>query len=129
MLNGKIDYGLHDPVFAMAQERAGRLRNLAVSTAQRVEAAPHIPTMTESGIPMNLELWWGVLVPAATPDPIANKINQWFTEIAKMPETKTFLNASGADPMIRTPDEAQKMFLAAIKEWGEYVRLAKIEPQ
>jgi tripartite-type tricarboxylate transporter receptor subunit TctC len=129
MLNGKIDYGLHDPVFAMAQERAGRLRNLAVSTAQRVGAAPHIPTMTESGIPMNLELWWGVLVPAATPDPIANKINQWFTEIAKMPETKTFLNASGADPMIRTPDEAQKMFLAAIKEWGEYVRLAKIEPQ
>jgi tripartite-type tricarboxylate transporter receptor subunit TctC len=69
------------------------------------------------------------MVPAATPDPIANKINQWFSEIVKQPETKKFLNDSGADPMIRTPEEAQAMFLAAIKEWGDYVRMARIEPQ
>jgi tripartite-type tricarboxylate transporter receptor subunit TctC len=68
-------------------------------------------------------------VPSATPDPIANKINQWFTEIVKAPDTKKFLNDSGADPMIRTPEEAQAMFLAAIKEWGEYVRAAGIPPQ
>jgi tripartite-type tricarboxylate transporter receptor subunit TctC len=129
MENGRIDYGLHDPVFSMAQQRQGRLRILAVSTAQRVQAAPDIPTMTESGVPMNLELWWGVMVPAATPDPIVNKINQWFTKIISAPETKKFLNDSGADPMVRTPEECQKMFLAAIKEWGDYVRIAKIEPQ
>jgi tripartite-type tricarboxylate transporter receptor subunit TctC len=127
--NGRMDYGLHDPVFVLAQVRAGRLRALAVSTAKRLDAAPDIPTMTESGIPMDLALWWGVMVPAATPDPIANKINQWFTEIVKQPETKKFLNDSGADPMIRTPGEAQSMFLAAIKEWGDYVRMAGIEPQ
>jgi tripartite-type tricarboxylate transporter receptor subunit TctC len=129
MENGRMDYGLHDPVFVLAQVRAGRLRALAVSTAERLGAAPDIPTMTESGIPMNLALWWGVMVPAATPDPIANKINQWFKEIVSAPETKKFLNDSGADPMIRTPEEAQKMFLIAIKEWGEYVRMAGIEPQ
>jgi tripartite-type tricarboxylate transporter receptor subunit TctC len=129
MQNGRIDYGLHDPVFALAQQRAGRLRVLAVSTAKRLESAPDIPTMAESGIPMDLELWWGVMVPAATPDPIVNKINQWFAEIVKMPDTKKLLNDSGADPMTRTPEEAQKMFLAAIKEWGDFVRLAKIEPQ
>ncbi len=127
--NGRMDYGLHDAVFAMAQHRQGRLRVLAVSTGKRLGAAPDIPTMTESGIPMDLSLWWGVMVPAATPDPIASKINQWFSDIVRMPETKTFLNNSGADPMIRTPDEAQAMFLAAIKEWGEYVRAAGIEPQ
>jgi tripartite-type tricarboxylate transporter receptor subunit TctC len=126
--SGRMDYGLHDPVFVLAQVRAGRLRPLAVSTAERLGAAPDIPTMTESGIPMNLALWWGVMVPAATPDPIADKINQWFKEIVSTPETKKFLNDSGADPMIRTPEEAQKMFLTAIKEWGEYVRMAKIEP-
>jgi tripartite-type tricarboxylate transporter receptor subunit TctC len=129
MQNGRIDYGLHDPVFALAQQRAGRLRVLAVSTAKRLESAPDIPTMAESGIHMDLELWWGVMVPAATPDPIVNKINQWFAEIVKMPDTKKLLNDSGADPMTRTPEEAQKMFLAAIKEWGDFVRLAKIEPQ
>jgi tripartite-type tricarboxylate transporter receptor subunit TctC len=129
MTSGKMDYGLHDPVFSMAQQREGRLRILAVSTAERLAAAPDIPTMTESGVPMNLELWWGVLVPAATPDPIANKINGWFKEIVAMPETKKFLSDSGADPMIRTPEEAQRMFMTAIKEWGEFVRVAKIEPQ
>ena len=129
MENLRIDYGLHDPVFVLAQVRAGRLRALAVSTAKRLDAAPDIPTMTESGIPMDLALWWGVMVPSATPDPIANKINKWFTEIVKQPETKKFLNDSGADPMIRTPEEAQKMFLTAIKEWGDYVRMAGIEPQ
>ena len=126
---GKIDYGLHDPVFALAQQRQGRLRILAVSTGKRLQAAPDIPTMTELGIPMNLELWWGVMVPAATPDPIVNKINRWFKEIVSTPEAKKFLADAGADPMIRTPDEAQKMFEIAIKEWGEFVRLAKIPQQ
>jgi tripartite-type tricarboxylate transporter receptor subunit TctC len=126
---GRIDYGLHDAVFALSQQREGRLRILAVSSGTRLQALPDIPTMTEAGIPMNLDLWWGVMVPAATPDPIVNKINEWFKEIVSTPETKKFLNDSGADPMIRTPEEAQRMFLAAIKEWGEYVRLAGIEPQ
>jgi tripartite-type tricarboxylate transporter receptor subunit TctC len=129
MQNARIDYVLHDPVFALAQQREGRLRILAVSTGKRLESAPDIPTMAESGIPMDLELWWGVMVPAATPDPIVNKINQWFAEIVKMPDTRKLLNDSGADPMTRTPEEAQKMFLTAIKEWGEFVRVAKIEPQ
>jgi tripartite-type tricarboxylate transporter receptor subunit TctC len=127
--SGKIDYGLHDAVFAMSQRRQGRLRILAVSSAKRLQAAPDLPTMAESGIPMQLDLWWGVMVPAATPDPIVAKINEWFTKIVSMPETKKFLNDAGADPMIRTPEEAQKMFQTAIKEWGEYVRFAKIPQQ
>jgi tripartite-type tricarboxylate transporter receptor subunit TctC len=84
--------------------------------------------MAESGIPMDLSLWWGVMVPTATPRPIIDKVNQWFTQIVSAEETKKFLADYGADPMIRTPDEAQAMFELAIKEWGEYVRMAKIEP-
>jgi tripartite-type tricarboxylate transporter receptor subunit TctC len=129
MTNGRMDYGLHDPVFSMAQQREGRLRVLAVSTAERMQSVPDIPTMTESGIPMHLEVQWGVMVPAATPDPIANKINQWFAEIVNAPDTRKLLADAGADPMTRTPEEAQKLLQTAIVEWGEYVRFAKIEPQ
>jgi tripartite-type tricarboxylate transporter receptor subunit TctC len=129
MMSGKLDYGLHDPIFALAQHREGRLRVLAVSTANRLQSLPELPTMTESGVPMDLSLWWGVMVPTGTPKPIIDRINQWFSQIVSTEETKKFLNASGADPMINTPERSQEMFEAAIKQWGDYVRMAKIEPQ
>jgi tripartite-type tricarboxylate transporter receptor subunit TctC len=129
MANGKLDYGLHDPIFALGQQREGRLRVLAVSTDKRLQAAPELPTMTESGIPMDLDLWWGVMVPIATPKPIVDTINRWFAQIVSTPETKKFLADSGADPMINTPERSQEMFQAAIKEWEALVRMAKIEPQ
>jgi tripartite-type tricarboxylate transporter receptor subunit TctC len=126
MASGRVDYGLHDPIFALGQVREGRLRVLAVSTSERLQSQPDIPTMTESGIPMDLNLWWGVMVPTGTPRPIIDKINAWFNEISRTEETRKFLALSGADPMIRTPDEAQAMFLKAIPEWADYVKLAKI---
>ena len=78
---------------------------------------------------MDLSLWWGVMVPAGTPKPIIDKINQWFSQIVRTEETKKFLNRLGGDPMINTPERGQEMFEIAIKEWGEYVRMAKIAPQ
>jgi tripartite-type tricarboxylate transporter receptor subunit TctC len=129
LASGRLDYGLHDPIFALAQQRAGRLRILAVSTGKRLLSQPDIPTMTESGVPMDLSLWWGVMVPIATPKPIVDKINGWFATIVGSDETKKFLADAGADPMINTPERATEMFQTAIKEWGDYVRIAKIPPQ
>ena len=128
LANGKLDYGMHDPIFALAQARANRVRILAVSTKERLLSQPDIPTMTESGVPMDLSLWWGVMVPVATPKPIVDKINAWFGQIVGTEETKKFLADAGADPMINTPERATEMFQTAIREWGEYVRMAKIEP-
>jgi tripartite-type tricarboxylate transporter receptor subunit TctC len=49
--SGRLDFGMMDPVFALSQARAGRLRNLAVSTPQRMQAVPELPTMAEAGVP------------------------------------------------------------------------------
>ncbi len=129
MVSGKIDYGMHDPVFSLAQQREGRLRILAVSTATRLEANPDMPTMTESGVPMDLTGWWAAMLPATTPRPIIDKVNEWFMQIVRTEETKKFLNGFGGDPFINSPDAAQTLFLKAIKDWGDYVRLARIVPQ
>jgi tripartite-type tricarboxylate transporter receptor subunit TctC len=129
MLSGKIDYGMLDPGYTMAQVREGRLRVLAVSSGKRLQANPEYPTMTESGVPMDLTGWWAAMVPAGTPKPIVTKINQWFTQIVKTDESKKFLNNYGGDPFIISPEEGQALFLKAIKDWGEYVRIAKIEPK
>jgi tripartite-type tricarboxylate transporter receptor subunit TctC len=129
MLSGKVDYGMHDPVFSLAQQREGRLRILAVSTATRLQANPEMPTMIESGVPMDLTGWWAAMLPAGTPKPVVDQVNKWFTEIVKTDETKKFLNSFGGDPFINTPGVAQELFLKAIKDWGEFVRIAKITPQ
>jgi tripartite-type tricarboxylate transporter receptor subunit TctC len=128
LTSGKLDYGLHDPVFSLAQQRQGRLRILAVSTAKRLAAAAELPTMTELGIPMDLTGWWAAMVRTGTPKPVIDKIHQWFVQIVSSDETKAFLNKFGGDPFINTPEKGQAMFETAIKEWGEYVRMAKIEP-
>jgi tripartite-type tricarboxylate transporter receptor subunit TctC len=129
MTSGKLDYGMHDPVFALAQQREGRLRILGVSTAQRLEASPDLPTMSEQGVPMDLTGWFAAMVPTGTPKPVVDKINQWFEQMLKTPETKKFLNSFGGDVSINKPEVAQQIFLKAIKDWGEYVRIAKIQPQ
>ena len=126
MASGKLDYGLHDPIFALAQAREGRLRILAVSSSERLQSQPDVPTMNEFGVPMDLNLWWGVMLAAGTPKPIVDKINTWFSDIVRTEETRKFLALSGADPMVRTPEQAEAMFLKAINEWGDYVRIAKI---
>src|SRR6476646_10198794 len=51
MASGRVDYGMHDPVFSLAQQREGRLRVLAHSAGARLAAIPAIPTMAESGVP------------------------------------------------------------------------------
>lgn len=129
LVSGKLDYGMHDPVFSLAQQREGRLRILAISTGKRLDATPDLPTMTELGVPMDLTGWWAALVPAGTPKPVVDQINKWFTAMVSSPETKKFLNGFGGDQLIETPEVAQARFLKDIAAWGEYVRVAKIQPQ
>lgn len=129
MASGALDYAILDPVYALAQQREGRLRILATAAGQRMEGFPDMPTFAEQGVAMDMLGWWAAFVPAATPRPIIDKLNTWFNQIQALPETKTFHNTYGSDPWIVTPEEGQARLLQDIKNWAEYVRIAKIEPQ
>jgi tripartite-type tricarboxylate transporter receptor subunit TctC len=128
--SGAIDFGMMDPVFAIIQQREGRLRSLAVSTGKRMDAVPDLPTMTEAGI-KGIELfgWFAAMVPAATPRPIVDQLNKWFNEAEATPETKAFLNKFGGDPWITTPEQGQAQLAKDQKDWENYVKAARIEPQ
>ena len=129
LTSGKLDYGMHDPVFSLAQQREGRLRILGISTGQRLKATGDAPTMSEQGVKMDLTGWWGAMVPTGTPEPVIQQINQWFTFIAQTDETTKFLNSFGGDVWVSSHAEAQKYFVQQIAAWREFVKLAKIEPQ
>jgi tripartite-type tricarboxylate transporter receptor subunit TctC len=129
MMSGKVDYALQDPVFALSQLREGRLRILAVASAERLKSNPELPTMTESGVPMDLVGWFAAMVPSATPRPIVDRLNKWFSEVVAAEETQTFLKRYGGDPWIATPEEGQARLVRDIAAWGEYIRVAKLVPQ
>ena len=78
---------------------------------------------------MDVRTWWAALVPSATPRPIVDQINAWFAQVVDTPEARAFPQTIASDPWMTTPDEAQAYFLKDIARWGEYVKIAKIEPQ
>jgi tripartite-type tricarboxylate transporter receptor subunit TctC len=130
MLSGRIDFVMADPVFGLARIREGKMRPLAISTAKRIKSLPDIPTMQEAGIAgVDMNLWWVTAAPAGTPAPIVDKLNGWFTEIGKMDDTREFLAKNGAEPWIASVAETKALIDKEIKDWAEYVRLAKIEVQ
>jgi tripartite-type tricarboxylate transporter receptor subunit TctC len=129
MFSGAVDYAVHNPVLALAQQREGKMRILGVGSNERLQVVPDLPTMTEQGIPMNVLGWWAVTVPADTPKPAIATINKWFVDVVSTDETRKFLNNLGGDPLVTTPEQAQTLMLQDIDNWRDYVRIAKITPQ
>ena len=129
LASGAIDYILSDNVFTMAQVREGRLRALAVSTGARMKSTPEIPSMTESGIPMDVTGYFAAMVPTGTPQPIIDQIGKWVGEVVATEDTRKFLGSFASDPWVTTPAEGQAYYLKDIESWKNYVKIADIEQQ
>ncbi|MGZ5865538.1 MAG: Bug family tripartite tricarboxylate transporter substrate binding protein [Xanthobacteraceae bacterium] len=130
MLSGAVDYAMMEPVFATAQHKQGKLRVLGLSSAGRLQSAPDFPTMAEQGITgIKMELWWAAFVPADTPKPISEQLANWFNQVTASEEASKFLNGFSSDSFIATPEEAQAKLQQEDRNWAEYIKIAKIEPQ
>ena len=128
--SGALDYVMMDPQLGLSLGRENKVRILAISSKNRFSGQPDLPTMHEVGIAdMDLVGWFSAMVPKATPRPIQEQLNGWFNEIVATSETKEFLQKQGGDPWINRIDDAQAFLEKEIKAWGDYVKLARIEPQ
>lgn len=129
MMSGAMAFGAQDPVFSLGQQREGRFRMLAVSSAARIPGAPDIPTMTEAGYPMDQVGWFAAMMPSATPSAIVEKFNDWANQVLEDPEVKKFIVDQGGDVFISTPAEGQAYLAKAVEEWEEYIEIANIPQQ
>jgi tripartite-type tricarboxylate transporter receptor subunit TctC len=129
LASGALDFALYDPVVAIAQANAGRVRILGVGSKERLKAAPDLPTMAEQGIAIDLLSWFAAMVPSATPKPVVATINKLFSTVVGMDETRVFLQKFGTDPWIATPEEGQAQMLKDLAIWPEYIRVAKLKLQ
>ncbi len=97
---------------------AGQLRLLAVTSAERSPVVPDIPTMQEAGVPdYEVESWYGLGVPAATPAPIVKTLNSAIDEVLKLPDVKERLAGDGSTPVGGDPERFGKFLQAEVEKW------------
>ena len=130
MFSGELDFQFIDATAGMPLVEGGKLRGLAVTTAQR---APNvdIPPMAEAAdIPeFDIAPIWAVFLPAGTPAPIVAQLESWFAEIMKSDATRQFLANTHGAPFPGGAKDLADLIPKEIKKWGELAKLAKIEPQ
>ena len=105
LLSGQVDFNFDNLATAAANIKAGRLKALAVTTAQRSNALPDIPSMSETLKDFSIDTWWGLVAPAATPRDVVDRLNKAFVAALQTPETKTRFAQLMAEPVGNTPEQ------------------------
>jgi len=110
--------------------RAGRLRALGVTSAQRVPTAPDIPTIAESGLPgYEAVQWYGLLAPAGTPPEIIARLSKEAMAILRTPEARERLANDGGGAVGSTPDEFARFIKTETVKWAQVAKAAGIKPE
>lgn len=105
LLSGQVDFNFDNLATAAANIKAGKLKALAVTTAQRSSALPDIPAMSETLKDFEIDTWWGLVAPAATPRDVVERLNKAFAAALQAPETKTRFAQLLAEPVGNTPEQ------------------------
>ena len=107
--------------------KSGKLRGIAITSKQRSPALPDLPTVAESGLPgYEVSQWYGVLAPAATPEPVVARLNSEFVKSANMPDIKARFISEASEVVGSTPDECAANLKAEIEKWAKVVKSAGI---
>ncbi len=123
LMGGQIDVVFTSLPSVAGHINAQRLRPVALTSNKRVESFADIPTIAESGYPdFNVNPWFGLFVPAGTPEDVIEKMNADINEILARPDIKERFAASGAAPFLTSPQEFADILRADIEKWGQVVR-------
>jgi tripartite-type tricarboxylate transporter receptor subunit TctC len=110
-----------------AQIKAGRIRALGVTTAQRSAALPDVPSIAEAGVPgYEVDGWYGLLAPKATPAAVIKRLNAELAALLSLPDMRARLLAAGIDVRASSPAEFHDRIARDIARWSEVVKKARI---
>jgi len=127
VVSGRVQLWIAPASAAAPQVEAGKLKAIAVTTAQRSSIAPNVPTIAESGLPgYDLGLWFGLLAPAGTPKPIVDRLAQVANDALKTPDLTEPLRKIGMDTIGGTPEEFSTYIAAEVKKATDVAIAANI---
>lgn len=129
LLGGHVDLMFDVLRTALPYHEAGRVRMLAVSSAQRSPLAPNLPTMAEAGWPgIEILTWHGLLAPASTPAPIVERLQAEIQRGLLAPATRDKLAQDGIDMVASTSADLGAFMRADMAKWAAVIKTAAIRP-
>jgi tripartite-type tricarboxylate transporter receptor subunit TctC len=127
MIGGHIDVGMDSMAPYVPFVRDGKIKALAIASAQRWSQLPDVPTVAESGLPgFEASVWYAVLVPAKVPAEIVDKLNAATNAWLKESKTQEFLANFGAEIAGGSPADLKAFTQAEIEKWGPIIKAANI---
>ena len=122
LLSGQVDFNFDNLATASSNIKAGKLKALAVTTAKRSAFMPDVPAVAETLKGFEIDTWWGLVAPAATPKDVVARLNQAFVAALNAPETKVRFATLMAEPVASSPEQ----FAAFMKsERAKYEKVVK----
>jgi len=123
LIAGVVKVGFPGTPIVIPHMKAGRLKALGVTTAQRSSHMPEVPTIAEAGVPgFEALVWVGLLAPAGTPRDIVAKVNGEIRKLLLAPDVQQLLASAGVDPTPDTPEEFGAYLKSEFDKWGKVVR-------
>lgn len=129
LIAGQVDFFFPDLTPSVPLVKDGKLRALGVTGRNRIASLPELPTMREAGFPVDLVTWSGAFVPAGTPRPIVERLNELMLKALASSEYGELTKRSGTTTVPTTPDQFAAFVREEVELWGAAVRAAGIEPQ
>ena len=130
LLAGQVDATFTGTPAVLPHVRSGRLRALAVSSAQRLAALPDAPTVTESGYAgFEADQWYGVVAPAGTPADRVARLNAEIHRALAHPEVALQLGHEGAIALPSTPQDFGALIAREIPRWAAVVKTGNVRPE
>ncbi len=127
LVSGDIQFLTDTVNTVMGFVKDRRMKMLAVTTAQRMPLFPDVPTLAESGMPgFEVGAWQGIMVPAATPKSIVDRLNVEVMKALQNPEVRARLAAQGAQPLGSTPAEYGEYVKKELARWASVVKASGV---
>jgi tripartite-type tricarboxylate transporter receptor subunit TctC len=123
LLGGQVESMFDNAPSALPHIKAGKLRALAVTSAQRSPFLPDVPTIAESGYPgFDVQSWFALVAPAGTPKPIITQLNAALNKALNAPEVRQRMQELAATPEPGSPEKMAAFEVSEVKRWREVVK-------
>lgn len=130
LLGGQVQYTFDTITAVLPHVRGGRLRAIAVATAQRSALVPDVPTLSESGLPgFTGGTWFGLLAPVATPAPVVERLNRELAAILHSDAMRKEFESRGIEPVGDSPQEYAQFIRSETERWTQLAAKIGLKPE